>query len=85
MGLVYSLRFFGSLFSACNCLLTSRNCLLTSQGSDAYCLLNSPKRVPAVYWFRGTLLYPCLWVIDLNNSNLHLHWKYISILTEQSN
>ena len=28
MGLVLILRFFGTLFSACNCLLTSRNCLV---------------------------------------------------------
>ena len=56
--LIFIPRIFGTLFSACNCLLTSRNCLSTSRGSGAYCILNSPKRVPAVYWFLGIFLYP---------------------------
>ena len=45
-------------FSACNCLFDSRNCLLTSLKLGSYYKLNWPKRVPAVYWLLGTLLYP---------------------------
>ena len=48
----------GTGFSACNCLFDSRNCLLTSLKLGSYYKLNWPKRVPAVYWLLGTLLYP---------------------------
>ena len=39
------------------------NCLSTARegGTGTYCKLNSPKRVPAVYWFCGTLLHPNDW------------------------
>ena len=51
-------RFFCTVFSACNCLLTSHNCLLISKCRGAFWKLNGPKQLPADYWFRGTLPYP---------------------------
>ena len=47
-------------FSAFNCLLDSQCSLLTSQILGSCIKLKWSNRAYAVYWLRGTLLYPCL-------------------------
>ena len=57
----------------------ARNCLLTlssSQGRDAHSKLKSPKRVPAVYWFCMTLLYPWVMHNSAFYTPLHLFTLY---------
>ena len=46
-------------FSAFNCLLDSQCSLLTSQILGSCSKLKWSNRAYAVYWLRGTLLYPC--------------------------
>ena len=47
-------------FSAFNCLLDSQCSLLTSQLLGSCSKLKWLNRAYAVYWLRGTLLYPCI-------------------------
>ena len=51
-------------FSAFNCLLESQCSLLTSWILGGCSKLKWSNRAYAVYWLRGTLLYPCL-ALDL--------------------
>ena len=56
---IYMKAYLGLHF-ICNCLLDCRNCLLTSQIMGLYYKLKRSNKASAVYWLRGTLLYPCL-------------------------
>ena len=56
---IYMKAYLGLHF-ICNCLLDCRNCLLTSQILGLYYKLKRSNKASAVYWLRGTLLYP--WV-----------------------
>ena len=47
-------------FSDFNCLLDSQCSLLTSQILGSCSKLKWSIRAYAVYWLRGTLLYPCI-------------------------
>ena len=47
-------------FSDFNCLLDSQCSLLTSQILGRCIKLKWSNRAYAVYWLRGTLLYPCI-------------------------
>ena len=52
-------------FSAFNCLLDSQCSLLTSQILGSCSKLKWSNRAYAVYWLRGTLLYP--WIEEAFN------------------
>ena len=56
---IYMKAYLGLHF-ICSCLLDCRNCLLTSQILGLYYKLKRSNKSSAVYWLRGTLLYPCL-------------------------
>ena len=63
-------------FSAFNCLLDSQCSLLTSQILGSCSKLKWSNRAYAVYWLRGTLLYPCIvgkMVVD-NLTNTSALW-----------
>ena len=64
---IYMKAYLGLHF-ICNCLLDCRNCLLTSQILGLYYKLKRSNKASAVYWLRGTLLYP--WsIVTLCQSN----------------